>query len=329
MSNGYIFSNLAKSTLAAGITSGATSLTVATGNGTLFPSPVAGQYFACVLTDAATQTLFEVVLVTAKSTDTFTVTRAQEGTTARAWLLGDIVSHRMTAGQMAALAQTANLPGTTSTSIIYYGTDTGSADSIVSTTSPAIGSYVDGTIFEITPIATNVTSTPQANICSLGAKQFSNAIPGSIVAGQKLLFSYDSASGKMQILNEQPVATTTTRGIVRQATTTEQTNKVTSGSTPAFVTPEGLQTTGPWSGTPGSGVLPVGAMLFLGGFTSVNTTGSVTYSGSYVFSFSGGGGGSDWRMPSAGSGSITGTWTVVAFGQSTGPSQFTFILRTS
>jgi hypothetical protein len=75
--------NFAKSTLASGITSGATSLTVATGDGTKFPSVS----FNAVIwnktdyADPADDPNVEIVRVTAISTDTFTVTRGQESTT--------------------------------------------------------------------------------------------------------------------------------------------------------------------------------------------------------------------------------------------------------
>ena len=50
------FTNFAATTLASGINSVVTSLTVATGTGALFPTLVGAQYFYCVLADAATGT---------------------------------------------------------------------------------------------------------------------------------------------------------------------------------------------------------------------------------------------------------------------------------
>ncbi|XUV82786.1 gp53-like domain-containing protein [Enterobacter sp. TMH.L2] len=100
--------NNAQTVLAAGINSTATSLTVNTGTGDLFPSPVAGaSFFKLTLVDAATGTLTEIVHVTARSGDTMTIERGQEGTPARAWSANDIAANMMTAGSFALLAQTA------------------------------------------------------------------------------------------------------------------------------------------------------------------------------------------------------------------------------
>lgn len=101
----YLFSNNAKSALAAPISSVATSLTLAAGTGALFPSPSGGDVFTLTLTDAATGELYEIMYCTARAGDVCTVTRGQEGTTALAWLAGDFANLFVTAGQMGALAQ--------------------------------------------------------------------------------------------------------------------------------------------------------------------------------------------------------------------------------
>jgi hypothetical protein len=77
-----LFSNNASTTLAADITSVATSFNVTTGS--LFPAAVTGgDYFYCTLVDSSNN--IEIIKVTNRSTNTFTVVRAQEGTTARAY----------------------------------------------------------------------------------------------------------------------------------------------------------------------------------------------------------------------------------------------------
>ncbi len=76
------------STLASGITAAATSLTVASGHGARFP---ATGTFRVKLTDVANDALYELVICTARATDTLTVTRAAEGTTARAFNAADKV----------------------------------------------------------------------------------------------------------------------------------------------------------------------------------------------------------------------------------------------
>ena len=98
-----LFTNNAASTLASSITNSATSLTVASGQGALFPNPTASDYFLVTLQGIA-GTPIEIVKVTARSSDTFTIVRAQEGTTASAFTGGDYVQLRITAAVMQAAA---------------------------------------------------------------------------------------------------------------------------------------------------------------------------------------------------------------------------------
>ena len=80
--------NRAVSSLASDVTDVATTWTLATGEGAKFP---ASGDFHVTCED-------EIVKVTARSTDTLTVTRAQEGTTGAAHTAGKAVELRITAG---------------------------------------------------------------------------------------------------------------------------------------------------------------------------------------------------------------------------------------
>ncbi len=97
------FANNAQSTLAGPIAANATSLTVASGDGAKFPPLTAGQYFVLTLYDAATQEVNEIMHVTAIVGDTFTIVRAQENTSARGLIAGDLVYNLLTAGSMIAV----------------------------------------------------------------------------------------------------------------------------------------------------------------------------------------------------------------------------------
>jgi hypothetical protein len=92
---GIKLSNNAFATLAAGINSSATSITVTTGQGARFPTLSAGDYFYATLIDTSNN--LEIVKCTARATDVLTVTRAQESTTARAYSAGDRIEIRLTA----------------------------------------------------------------------------------------------------------------------------------------------------------------------------------------------------------------------------------------
>ena len=94
--------NWAKSTLAAGISSGATSMQVASGTGGRFD--LSGyQYIGCFFGSSyASPTLdanAEIVYGAYSTTDTFTLARGQEGTTAKAWSAGDNFISLPTAGK--------------------------------------------------------------------------------------------------------------------------------------------------------------------------------------------------------------------------------------
>jgi hypothetical protein len=89
-----LYANNAAGTLNGGITNVQTTLTLNAGQAALFPNPVPPQVFYVTLTDAATQTLIEIVKVTAVSGNVFSIVRGQDGTSALSWNSGDIVSQR-------------------------------------------------------------------------------------------------------------------------------------------------------------------------------------------------------------------------------------------
>ena len=92
---GIKLTNNAFATLAAGINSSATSITLTSGQGARFPTLTASDYFYATLIDTSNN--LEIVKCTARSTDVLTVVRAQESTTARAYSAGDRIEIRLTA----------------------------------------------------------------------------------------------------------------------------------------------------------------------------------------------------------------------------------------
>jgi hypothetical protein len=91
-----IHDNNSITTLAYGISSAATSMIVT--DYTSFPGFTSGQYTMNVTLQSGG--LYEIVKVTATSTSTFTIVRAQEGTTALNWSAGTSVSIRVTASSI-------------------------------------------------------------------------------------------------------------------------------------------------------------------------------------------------------------------------------------
>jgi hypothetical protein len=102
MSAGVQFTNYARTTLAAPVPIAATSLVVAAGTGALFPVLGGGQWFYLTLADGTTNGSVsrEVVKVTARSGDLLTMTRAQDGTTAKNFSIGDLAELRLNAAAL-------------------------------------------------------------------------------------------------------------------------------------------------------------------------------------------------------------------------------------
>lgn len=96
-----LFTNNAFSTLNAGITDSATSITLASGEGALFPAPTGSGYFYATLVDTSNN--LEIVKCTSRSTDVLTVVRAQESTSARAFSAADRIELRLTAASLTEL----------------------------------------------------------------------------------------------------------------------------------------------------------------------------------------------------------------------------------
>jgi len=100
---GYpLFTNNAATGMVYPISSSATTLIVNGGSGSLFPAPTGGNYFMLTLISQLTGNM-EIVQCTARSDDTFTIVRAQEGTTAQAFAIGDGVQLRITAGSLSSI----------------------------------------------------------------------------------------------------------------------------------------------------------------------------------------------------------------------------------
>ena len=87
--------NNAGSTLASSITNSATTLSVSAGEGVRFPVLAVGDYFYATIVDASNN--LEIVKVTARATDVFTIVRGQEGTTGLAFNSGAAVELNWTA----------------------------------------------------------------------------------------------------------------------------------------------------------------------------------------------------------------------------------------
>lgn len=149
--------NNASSTLASAITSIATSLSVAAGTGSRFPTLGGSDYFYATI--ISTTGVVEIVKVTARFDDSFTIVRAQEGTLAVPFAADSRIEIRITAQNVTDIATaaanaviattvyTASLGSTDNRIIRTDGTDTrkaqGSAVSLDDVGNLATPGYID------------------------------------------------------------------------------------------------------------------------------------------------------------------------------------------
>lgn len=237
----YKVANNAAAALAVNMNTSVTTLQVTTGNGDLFPAISGPDHTRITLENASGD--IEVMKVTARAlgSDSMTVVRAQDGTTAKTWLIGDIVEARPTAGviediqaeidsdiiahkaesdphptyltqaeadalyeDLAGAATKPGVQGQTYTSFTASGTDTYAA-----TPSPALGAYAANQRFRIKFTNSN-TGAATLNLNSLGAKTLKkqtrdgNAVlaAGDIPAGALFDVEYDGTD--MVLLSPLP-----------------------------------------------------------------------------------------------------------------------------
>lgn len=119
------FTNNASATLAGSITASATSVVLTAGNGSLFPALGAGEFFYATLVDSSNN--LEVIKVTARTTDTLTVVRAQDSTIARAYAAGDKVELRLVAAVFSEMIQRDGTVDFTGQVTVPQGTAAGKA----------------------------------------------------------------------------------------------------------------------------------------------------------------------------------------------------------
>lgn len=98
-----LYSNNAKTALSSPINSTDTTIHVSSGTGDEFPTIVSSEYaFYATISDPNDATINEIVKVTARTGDTFTVIRSQQDTTSpiSGWTAGSVFSQNITAGDM-------------------------------------------------------------------------------------------------------------------------------------------------------------------------------------------------------------------------------------
>lgn len=153
-----LFKNNATTTLAATKPAGATSMLVQPGTGANFPALGAGDFFDLTLYKIidGLETSFEIVKVTARSVDTFTIQGAQDGTPPTTFGVGDQVSMRLPAGWLNGVEASNK---SRDDSISAQGVTLASHTSTLATQSAAINANATG----LSTLNTKVTSVETKN----------------------------------------------------------------------------------------------------------------------------------------------------------------------
>ena len=193
-----LFANNASSTLAAPISPTTTSLVLSSGTGIIFPQPGAGEYFIGTLVNATNSVIKEIVWCTNVSTDTLTIVRAQEGTTALSWNAGDFFYNFWTAGSAASMLQASVAFQET-----YGGNGGGTANAQTIANLPLATSYtaIIGVVCTYIPGFTN-TGPATLNVNGLGPINWRKSSSSGLVAlagnelqaNQAAAFFYDGTS---------------------------------------------------------------------------------------------------------------------------------------
>jgi hypothetical protein len=171
------FTNNATATLAASLSTSSTSVTVTSGQGALFPTLGAGEYFYATLTNSSNN--IEIVKVTARASDTLTAVRAQEGTTALTWNAADKIELRITAADLNNFPQLDSVNTFTAVNTFSAATTLSSA---LTYGGVALSNAVTGTgnmVLSASPALTGTPTAPTAasgtNTTQVATTAFANA----------------------------------------------------------------------------------------------------------------------------------------------------------
>jgi hypothetical protein len=286
-----LYTNNASTTLASNIASGATSLTVAAGEGALFPNPTGGDTFTMTIEQGATR---EIVSVTARSTDTFTITRAQEGTSASAFTAGATIELRFTAASATAWEAALGAGGNTFSTIAVSGQSNVVADSANDTLTLAAGTGITLTTDASTDTVTIAASGGGGDaFTTIAVSGQSNIVADSstdtltVAAGTGITLTTDASTDTLTIAASADLIDT----VLWQGT--------------HFVNPNATNGTAPWTVfSNGTGALlstiapqqTLGLAQFVTGTTTTGRNGVYAWDGSANASLYVIGGNVQWRI---------------------------------
>ena len=192
------FSNNAIAITLEEIEADGTTLVLAPGQGDRFPALSSGYYFIGTFSDAS-QTIFEIVWVVARTGDVLTLERGKEGTTALPWPAHSRFENRWTKGSINAFPQ---VPVAQSGSLNYSDDSGSAANAYVAALDPEIvAPRPDGLPVRVNIAHTNTgasTLNDGAGTLPIVRRDGSPLIGGELIAGSVSEFLYDGFSYQWQ-----------------------------------------------------------------------------------------------------------------------------------
>ena len=240
----FVFANFIKTTLAANVTSTATSIKLSSSAN--LPVLSAGQILPITLNDAATGAVYEIVYCTAISGAVLTVTRGQENTTAVAWLSGDTVFGSFTAETVFPEGGNTNPQevgdATTATEALPLGQAQANFAALAGLSTQVFNAAAATTATEVVPLGQvyqqlSIAASQSLTLSALETVVFSNGLTSNIT----ITLEPGTIQGqKVRFMSGNP----TTYGVTVNS-------NVSSGS-PAFYLPDGtsMYSSGPTNSTP-------------------------------------------------------------------------------
>lgn len=162
---GVKVTNNAFGTISAGINTSATTIVLDSGQGARFPALGSGDFFFGTLIDTSNN--LEIVKVTARSSDSMTVTRAQDSTSARSFAIGDRFELRPTAAlfnQLVTDISNASVAGISSSADATAITIDSSENVGIGKTSPGTRLHVEAGNGEILTVSSSAGSDLKLHI---------------------------------------------------------------------------------------------------------------------------------------------------------------------
>lgn len=195
-----LFTNNATATLAASISTSSTTVTLATGQGALFPSTASGVFYVTLYNSSNN---IEICRCTSRAGDVLTVVRGQEGTSGFAFSAGDKVDLRVTAAALNNFAQldannTFSGASTFSGTTLFSGAATFNSTALfsgVATFSSTIVGSINGNAATATN-ATNATNATTATTATTATSTPKLATTNFTIeeSGGKLIFKYGATT---------------------------------------------------------------------------------------------------------------------------------------